>query len=79
MPWTELLDLVDPNAEPKDFPGQTCGDTRPVSFVFVPATGFQPTHRFMGMYMHKKYGNHTDLSKVRRLAGLAWGICAGSG
>lgn len=64
VPRTELLDLVDPNAEPKEFPGRTCGDTRPVSFVFVPATGFQPTHRFMGMYMDKKYGNHTDLSKA---------------
>lgn len=61
VPQTELVDIVDPNAQPKDFPAQTCGETRPASFQYLPATGFQPQYRFMGFYT--KYVN-TDLSQV---------------
>lgn len=62
VPETELVDMVDPEAKPKMFPGDTCGKTPPVGFQYVPNTGFEPSHRFLKPYMD----HHQDLSKVLR-------------
>ena len=39
-PSVELLDMRDPSAEVKAFPG-VCGETPPATFQFIPATGAQ--------------------------------------
>jgi hypothetical protein len=60
VPETELLDLVDPHAKPKVFPGETCGKTRPASFHYVPATALWEQYRFGGYYLK----THKDISQV---------------
>ena len=60
VPEAELLDVLDPRAQPKAFPGETCGDTRPVSFQYVPATALWEQYRFGGYYLK----THTDVSQV---------------